>query len=353
MNGQAIRHGGDLYDAIREYGGDDEQWLDLSTGISPWSYPALPPKSVLWRKLPVSQDTLLTAASNYYSCDSAQLIATPGSQLAIRLIPQQITTKQKVAIPQIGYQEHAYSWQIANHQIVRYRNHQELTSLVKQSKVESAVVINPNNPTGELIAPESLVQLSNHLKGVLVIDEAFSDIQAHSSVCAIESPIPNNAVVLKSIGKFFGLAGARIGFVVGSHPVIAKLNCLFSPWSISGPSIELATMALQDRDWQLAQTARIHSCASRQRETIRAFLPHYQLFDQSLFFTLFAKEQAITLLHDYLAKQKIWSRLGDPFLDRSCDSLNWLRLSLAGEHFDTLAAAIKQFSTNNHLSKSL
>jgi len=352
MNKQAIRHGGDLHNAIRQYG-DSEQWLDLSTGISPWSYPASPPDTVLWRELPASHETLLTAASNYYFCDSAQVIATPGSQLAIRLIPQQLVTQQKVAIPQIGYQEHAYSWQMAGHQIVRYRNHQELNSLVERGKVESAVVINPNNPTGELVAPESLVRLSDHIKGVLVIDEAFSDIQSHSSVCKLKDPIPNNVVVLKSMGKFFGLAGARIGFVVGSHPIIARLNILFSPWSISGPSIELATMALQDRDWQFAQTARINSCASQQREIMKSFLPHYQLFDQSLFFTLFAKEEAIALLHDYLVQQKIWSRLGDPFLDQSYQSLNWLRLSLAGEHFDRLANAFEQFSTKVYLGKQL
>lgn len=347
----SVRHGGDLANAMALYGGATNEWLDLSTGISPWSYPIPAFDNHIWRELPAPHDDLMAAAASYYQCPPSEVTATPGSQLAIRLIPQLIDHKQTVAIPLIGYQEHASAWKMAGHTVLRYQNSDELFELTNSGAVNNAVVINPNNPTGELITSTLLKALSERLSGLLLIDEAFSDLDnSHSrSDMAIES----NTVVLKSIGKFFGLAGARIGFTLGTHPVVEKLKQLLSPWSIAAPSIALATLALNDTQWQTMQRTRIKEHAQKQRVIVSEVahsLPNSYYCDQSLFFSIFAENQAITSLHTQLAEQKIWARLGDSFVDTNQCQLNWLRLSLAADQLDRLSRALQSANTNDYLT---
>jgi len=355
MNYPLIRHGGDLENAVRGYGGNADEWLDLSTGISPWHYPIPNFDNVIWRKLPPPLARLLTAASEYYCCDLSHIIATPGTQLAIRLIPTLVEPKQTVAIPLIGYQEHANSWKMAGHRVIRYQNVEQLVSLINQAKVDNAVVINPNNPTTELISPNTLVALANKLRGILITDEAFSDLDPSTSICMTLPNNKGNIVILKSIGKFFGLAGGRIGFAIGTHPIVNTLGQLCSPWSLSGPSVEIATKALSDTDWQVKQIKRITKYAKQQRLIISLLTskkPVFRMSDQGLFFTIFSRNKPITTLHKYLAEQKIWTRLGDPLKVKDSDQarleLNWLRLSLAGDQIGILSNAIESITHNNY-----
>lgn len=358
MTNQRIRHGGDIDNAVNLYGGDAREWLDLSTGISPWQYPIPQIDNAIWRRLPATQTALLNAASQYYNCNSSDIIATPGSQLAIRLIPTLIKSKQTIAVPLIGYQEHANSWSMAGHSLIRYQSYNELTKLVNLKAIDSAVVINPNNPTAEVINPDKLMRLSDDLRGILLVDEAFADIDKSISTCNVTMSSSRNIVTLKSIGKFFGLAGARVGFVVSRHPIINKLEQLFSPWSISGPSQAIATAALSDTDWQFKQSKRLTEHAKIQRAAIESINSKsincestnhesvgFTLRDHGLFFTIFSDIETISTLHTQLAQQKIWSRQGDPFLNEdllpSNVELNWLRLSLAGDDFATLSKALK------------
>jgi len=344
-----IRHGGDLHQALELYGGSIDQWVDLSTGISPWSYPAPAFNESAWRQLPPSNRVLIAAASAYYECDKSHIICTPGSQLAIRLIPHLLEQKQVVAIPLIGYQEHANSWQMAGHSVRRYRDYKHLLELIHTEAITNAVVINPNNPTAEKVAPSSLKILSDEISGILLVDEAFSDTDPSNSVCREPFNTSSNMIVLRSIGKFFGLAGARIGFVIGIHPIVTQLNQLLSPWSISGPSLKLASLALSDTQWQAKQRQRISENAQRQRlvlDSIKRTDCNYSYKDQSLFFSVFASHSAITSLHTAFAEQKIWTRLGDPYLDQGEEQLNWLRLSLVGERLDRLAKALVTININ-------
>jgi len=352
----AIRHGGDIQRALELYGGKTDEWLDLSTGISPWSYPVPALNDSLWRDLPSSNQALITAASRYYGCAESQIITTPGSQLAIRLIPQFLDQKQTVAIPLIGYQEHAKSWQIADHLVTPYRDFSHLQQLVNSEKVANVVLINPNNPSGEKVSPEQLSGLSKNLVGLLLIDEAFSDVDPSSSVCSKATSADSNIVVLKSLGKFFGLAGARVGFAIGVHPIVAKLNQLLSPWSMSGPSIKLAASALNDTDWQVMQRQRITENAEKQKfvlGSIKHTMTDYRLKEHGLFFSVFGQHSDLTDLHTRMAEQKIWTRLGDPYVGQNQNKLNWLRLSLAGDHLHRLSVALKTININKTCTNDL
>jgi cobalamin biosynthetic protein CobC len=347
---QQVRHGGDLENAIQHYGGAAHEWLDLSTGISPWNYPTPKIEPSTWRTLPSPDKQLIAAASAYYQCRVSDIAVTPGSQLAIRLIPQLIQEKQPVAIPLIGYQEHANSWQLANHKVIRYRNFNELDDLVSNNLVSNVVVINPNNPTAERLSATDLEKISSILSGLLIVDEAFSDLDIDQPSGRARLHPDGNVIVLKSIGKFFGLAGARIGFAIGTHPIVNQLQTLLSPWSVAGPSMEIATLALNDRQWQRSQIMRINLHAEQQRlamAVIKQHEPNCRLLDQGLFFSVFGQNDRIVKLHDHLAREKIWARLGDSFVDPSFDNspqqLNWLRLSLAGDQLNRLSAALMLF----------
>jgi cobalamin biosynthetic protein CobC len=364
MVNQQVRHGGDLENAIQQYGGASHEWLDLSTGISPWNYPIPEFDTSTWRTLPSPQTQLVAAASAYYQCRISDIAITPGSQLAIRLIPNLLNTKlpnqkQAVAIPLIGYQEHANSWQMADHKVIRYCDFNELNDLVSDKRVSNVVVINPNNPTTERLSAANLNKISSTLSGLLIVDEAFADLDSNHSLPSGHKQLfhNNNVIVLKSIGKFFGLAGARIGFAVGIHPIVSQLRTLLSPWSVAGPSMELATLALNDKQWQRSQIERIKRHAEQQRlamDVIKQSAPNCKILDQGLFFSVFDQNDRIVRLHKHLAQMKIWARLGDPFVDRQQKKLNWLRLSLAGDQLDRLTAALMLFQkTHNKLTTQL
>ncbi|MGK0373913.1 MAG: cobalamin biosynthetic protein CobC [Arenicella sp.] len=358
IEAQQVRHGGDIENAIQNYGGEPQEWLDLSTGISPWNYPIPQFEPSTWRNLPSPDGELLAAASAYYQCQSSEIAVTPGSQLAIRLIPQLLKGKQTVAVPLIGYQEHANSWELAGHKVFRYQTVAELDKMMADGLVNNSIVINPNNPTAEQISTDRLAQVSSRLSGLLIVDQAFSDLyrndKDHDSLGLLNRN--SNVVILKSIGKFFGLAGARIGFAIGKHPIVNQLQMLFSPWSIAGPSLQLATMALRDTEWQRTQIKRINQHAERQRlalSVIKQSMPSSQINDQGLFFSIFDNNDRIVRLHQHLAKDNIWARLGDPFQDQFNEQLNWLRLSLAGDQLDRLSATLQSLSTNPHNTTTL
>jgi len=318
-----LKHGGDLPKTLSHRSNGD--WLDMSTGISPWSWPIPELNQELWHKLPASNHQLINQAADYYQANNMGICVTPGSQLAIRLIPQ-LLAPAKVALPTIGYQEHKQSWQLAGHEVIDYQSIAQLLNLANTTTIEHAVVINPNNPTGEIAQPCQLQKISTALNGHLVVDEAFIDCveAAHTSVSMI-SQHPK-IITLRSLGKFFGLAGARIGFVVTNPSITQQLKALFEPWSISGPSLFIAEKALADHSWQCRQRERIAQQAMLFTPSLRVLADRYSITESThsgLFHTLWGAQQAIDNCHQDLATAGIWTRRYN-----SGDQRYWLRFSL-------------------------
>ncbi len=334
----APRHGGNLHHAIKCYGGKPIDWLDLSTGISPWAYPAASKHvdSEHWRNLPAPPDALLEAAAAYYGCSLTSIGVTPGTQLAIRLLPTLIAQTHRVAIPRLGYQEHSFAWQNAGHEVVYYASIEELHSLVNAREIDSLVVINPNNPSGAMMPKQTLVTLSKRVAGVVVVDEAFADLDktlSLSSELALD-----NIVILRSLGKFFGLAGARIGFVVSNHPLANALTSLLGPWSINGAAQELAKKALKDTAWQQQQIQRVLAQSVELSTLLKQYFGdavNASVKSQGLFTTILGDDARLRIAHQSLAKEQIWTRLGD-----RQNGQNWLRFSLPGKHFLRLANSL-------------
>ncbi len=243
-----LEHGGDLPRASREYGIPEERWLDLSTGINPNGYPVphVPPE--VWWRLPGDAEPLLRAACECYQ--AVELLPVAGTQAAIQALPR-LRPCSRVTLAALTYNEYAHAWQRQGHAVQAVPSHEFDARL---AETDVLVVCNPNNPTGERIEPDRLLDWYARLAardGWLIVDEAYIDTTPHASLAPFA--FRPGLIVLRSLGKFFGLAGARVGFVSAERTLLHALQGELGPWSVAGPAQFAAIAALRDRDWQ-AQT---------------------------------------------------------------------------------------------------
>lgn len=259
MSYNTHKHGGQLQAASKKYAIPAEDWLDLSTGINSSIYPlpVIPPKC--WQRLPETNDGLEQAATDYYG--SKFLLPVSGSQEAIQYLPDLFLTKQRVGIIKPAYHSHHQAWLKAGHEIV------ELTTDEVDEKINTLdilIIVNPTNPSAETFSSAHLYNWHQQLrarKGTLIIDEAFIDATPESSL--IKDQPEDGLIILRSIGKFFGLAGIRLGFVWANNDVLKQLASLQNDWSVSHPARWAGKIALQDNDWQQIQRNKLLTKSKR------------------------------------------------------------------------------------------
>lgn len=260
-----LQHGGKLRQAAAHYNIPLDKWLDLSTGVSPWHYPlTLLPADCLQR-LPEENDGLEEAAAVYYGCHS--LLPVAGSQAAIQLLPSLLPRSQgPVLLPRIGYQEHHAAWRKTDAELMFYDTQPTAEQLAICSVL---LVIQPNNPRGIFTDPQQLRLWQQQLaarQAWLIIDEAFTDC---TSEISLTEPTPQPyTVILRSLGKFFGLAGLRVGFVLAHENLLVSFRTAIGPWSVSGPARYIAREALQDNAWQQQQRSRLTTTGQRLQQLI-------------------------------------------------------------------------------------
>lgn len=245
-------HGGDLAAARARFPDAPEPWIDLSTGINPVPYPVGElPLSVFHRLPSPAELGVLEAAarSAYGVSETGEVVAAPGTQALIELLPRLLSEK-RVAIVGPTYAEHAHAWRKAGHEVA------DATGL-SEADADVVVVVNPNNPDGRVVTRDALLAEAAARAGeggLLVVDEAFADFDPAESLAPV---LPPNAVVLRSFGKTYGLAGIRLGFAIAPPAIAAELRARLGPWAVSGPAIALGRRALSDRAWLAdAATAR-------------------------------------------------------------------------------------------------
>ena len=258
---QVPDHGGKLDAARRRFPDAPEPWLDLSTGINPlpWPWPrplpALAPE--LWHRLPeeTALDALAAAAARYYGAPGPEHVAiAPGSQALIQLLPR-LRPPGRVCVEEPTYAEHALAWSAAGHRVAPFS---------PSPLPEVTVLVNPNNPDGRRLAPGTVAEMARRgarRGGWLVVDEAFADVEPETSVAG-RAGTPG-LIVLRSFGKFFGLAGLRLGFALAEPALAARIREAFGPWPVGGPVIELARAAFEDGVWIAAARTRLAEAASR------------------------------------------------------------------------------------------
>lgn len=240
-----LEHGGKLAAAAREHGIPLDKWVDLSTGIHPIGYPVPPIPPECWLRLPEDEDGLLPAAANYYG--TPHLLACAGSQAAIQTLPT-MRPPCRVGILSPTYAEHAHAWRQAGHAVEIIQDYEPGIAL------DVLVLANPNNPTGRLIPAPALLEWHAELAvrgGWLVVDEAFMDATPEHSLAA-HAGLPS-LIILRSLGKFFGLAGIRAGFVLAWDELLENLHEKLGPWNVANPTRWVARQALANREWQVEQ----------------------------------------------------------------------------------------------------
>ncbi|GGF74247.1 threonine-phosphate decarboxylase [Paracoccus acridae] len=311
-------HGGNLDEAQARWGQGD--WVDLSTGINRQPYPVSRVSPGAWTNLPTASAmaALMEAAATAFGT-AAPGLAMAGAQAAVQMIPLlERPGLARVLAP--TYNEHAACLRQAGWHV------EEVARLEDLSGADLAVVVNPNNPDGRICRKESLLTLS---VGRLVVDESFVDPDPAESLVAKAS---DRLLVLRSFGKFWGLAGLRLGFVYGGADVIRRMSALAGPWPVSGPALEIGRMALGDRDWRDRTVRRLSGEAER-LDRLAASAGWIQA-GGTLLFRLYDTPNA-QQAQDALACHYIWTR-------RFSYSERWLRLGLPGNEgeWQRVAAAL-------------
>ena len=309
-------HGGGVDAAAAAYGGARDLWIDLSTGINPVPYPLPVFEARDWAVLPDSraQAALVGAARQFWQIpDGAAVLAAPGASSLIARIPALIPPG-KVSVQAPTYNEHGRAFAAAG------------WNIGAGLAVQAQVLVHPNNPDGRVWATSDVTA------DLCIIDESFCDVMPAQSLIA-QAARPG-VIVLKSFGKFWGLAGVRLGFAIGDPVMIARLAQMLGPWPVSGPASAVGTLALQDVGWADAARTRLAHDAARLDALISQLGP--KVVGGTGLFRLFDTDDAAGW-QDHLARHQIWSRIF-PYSKR------WLRLGLPGapEDWARLEQALKQ-----------
>jgi cobalamin biosynthetic protein CobC len=327
-----MKHGGDLTEAMARYGGSPQMWLDLSTGVNPWPWPIpadMP--GALWQRLPsrADEENLIAAAREAYAVPAgAEVVAASGTQSLIQWLPQ-LASDGPVAIVEPTYNEHAAAWRLAGHEVIACAGLDELPQTVRH-----VIVVNPNNPDGRVISRAVLERVAAQLRergGWLVVDEAFADIEPEISVAGLCADLP--VVVLRSFGKFYGLAGLRLGFAIASPDIARRIALTLGPWPCSGPALIIGAAALCDRAW-----------ADRMRVAIRTQANKLDAVLAKAGFTIaggtglfrLARRSDAGQVHTTLAAKHIWCRRFE-----WADDLLRFGLPPGDRELERLAAALK------------
>lgn len=298
-------HGGNLDEAAQLYGKQRADMVDLSTGISPIAYDCALGSSRQFQPLPFASDLarLYEAARVCYQIDKAAAIcAGAGSQQLLAHLPRLFRTPQSVWCPGPTYNEHGYRWQKEGHHVT---DSQQLDQ-------EASVIIlgQPNNPTGRIWGLDEVMAAYDQVRrkqGLLVIDEAFIDaLDQTASFASTTLAGDDHVVVLRSLGKFYGLAGLRVGFAISGSGLIKRLADDLGPWPVSQPAIDVAITALRDDAWQKAHKAWLCQKANwladllaQKGFSITAKVP--------LFVTI--TDARVPAFHESLAKAGFWTRI--------------------------------------------
>lgn len=311
-------HGGDIAMIQRAFPNAPHPWIDLSTGINPWSYPVrdIPPEA--WHRLPsrAAEDVVREAAAAYYGAASAdQVVLAPGSQALIQWLPR-LRARSRVAVLSPTYGEHAWSWAAAGHDVLHPTTFSDVPD-----DITVLIVTRPNNPDGAIAPSDWLAGRAHRLArhgGWLVVDEAFADAIGLPS---ITQAIPAESLIaLRSFGKFFGLAGCRLGAAIVVSASLRKLlRAALGPWCVAGPTLAIAEHAFADREWimrtreRLARSAaQLDDLAARCGYGLIGGTPLFRLYEHPDAQAQYAALCASGIVVRRFGAQPTWLRFGLP-----------------------------------------
>jgi len=327
-----VRHGGALDRAIARHGGHRHAWLDLSTGINPVAYPVPELSADIWHRLPdegLMEECLEAARACYGVPDGAAIVAAPGTQAIIQWLPVLFNYLDRATIVSPTYGEYEKALRMTG---VHVEMPGELPA--DAERTDLLIVGQPNNPDGRTWPAEKILPFARGRR-VAVVDEAFADVAPDCSL--VPDTGRHGLLVLRSFGKFFGLAGLRLGFAIGDPDVVSGLAQMIGPWAVSGPALAIGARALRDEAWILETRSRL----ARDSERLATLLERHGMR------IVGRTDLFVTAYHP--AAHDLAERLGDRhILVRVFDhDTGWTRFGLpAGDQaFDRLDSALAQIGT--------
>lgn len=325
----AVFHGGDLSKASDRFGEPADGWVDLSTGINPRPWRVEPALLEGLHALPDNArlNFLLAAAADAYGAgDAGCIAAAPGTQALIQWLPR-LRRPGRTAIVSPTYGEHAAAWRLAGHDVV------EVGDLPAATDFEVVVLTRPNNPDGRAPDQADIAALAGDMAskdGLLVVDEAFADLDPSASVAARAR---EGLIALRSFGKFYGLPGLRLGFAVCDAATARSIAAALGPWPVSSLAADIGAAALTDRAWQHETRSWLAAAARRLDDLLAG--AGLDIIGGTDLYRLAARKDAMTL-YERLGRAGIYVR-------RFPETPSWLRFGLPGTdaHWARLEKAMR------------
>jgi cobalamin biosynthetic protein CobC len=323
---------GRVREAARDYGAALDDWVDLSTAVNRWPYPVHPIAPASWQRRADDDEALERAAADYYG--NANLIALPGAQLAIKALPALFKPLSLACLAPV-YEPHALAWESFGHKPRR------LPTLARAlaATTPNILLSNPNSPDAATTTPDALLAAAEALHrrgGFLVVDETFADAEPDASLAALAGGArAPNLIVLRSLDLFFGLAGARVAFVLAAPEKLDRLRQLVGSDAVAPPSRAAAHQALADIAWQSSTREGLAAASQRLAALLAALGP---VSRSTLFCALKLPETEVAALYDHLARRAI--------LTRRCAGQGLLRFGLPRDEneWQRLSAALAEWT---------
>lgn len=350
-----LLHGGDLERASRYFDWPVDQWLDLSTGINPQPYPVSDIPLSAFQNMPYQTTAFREAVRQYYG--STGFVPLNGSQQLIAQLPACLPGLP-ICLPDCGYQEHARHWHLSGNPVYEYPTNDvhvaaaEIDRHLACGEAMHVLVIHPNNPTGLQFSADYLRRLAGQLRpgACLIVDEAFIDATPNQSL--LTEHLPENVLVLRSFGKFFGLAGVRLGFAFAGEHLLERICCVAGLWDINGPAQAVAIRALTDKHWQQCTRQQLQDWMDREQAIwAPLFEAHQPIWHQHmpLFSTYCLDVTTVNHLYEQFGRRGILLRR----ITRA-DGTALLRIGRVGSSLDrqrvtqTLAEVLAENESNKY-----
>ncbi len=255
-----FEHGGNIHKALR-ISGADSSFLDFSANINPlgpppWLRPLISSEiSNLIHYPDPEYPGLVAAIADFTGVSPDMILVGNGTTELLFAILKDITSS-RVVIPVPSYVDYTRAAELAEKKAVYLELKEEEDFSINWELLQAViqpgdilVIGNPNNPTGIRVDKKALLQFADINRDcALLVDEAFIDFSGYADSCRGER---ENIITLRSMTKFYGVPGLRLGYAILSAERAASVRQNLPPWSVNTLAAAFGEKALRDKDYQL------------------------------------------------------------------------------------------------------
>ncbi len=318
-------HGGQIDAAERAFPGAPRPWLDLSTGLNPVPWPVASSLVADLHALPsaTALAALEAAAANAFGTRPAWVAGMPGAEIGLQLLATlDLPRPVRHVAPAYGSYAQAFPGARAI----------TAETIADEAALGGTIILgNPNNPDGTVHKPSMLLAAASALSasgGLLIVDEAFADVDPAISLLP-HLDDDDRVLVLRSFGKFYGLAGLRLGFACGPTTQVDQLRARIGSWPVSTLAIDIGISAYRDTAWAdraradiSARGVRLDALLASHGLASRGDCPLFRLVVDARAPALFEQLAQAGILARPFSYRADWLRLGLPRDDAAFERLD-------------------------------